>query len=318
MLKPRSGRATPRMAETPSGMLNSIGLQGPGGRRVRREGPRLAAPARRPRGGLDRRQQRRGLRPAGDPAADRRRHLRHRGQHLLPQRRGPRPGVRVRPGGCGCRGPRRTSGDAVGRTRPRQAVARRDRHRRRGAVGGRRRRRRALAHQHLAGHGHRPHDDASSARRDHRWALRPGDPPGGRALRVAGARRHARGADPRDGWHPYRAGRPRVRPRRRLGSVGGDRGVPRSVGAGPDLRTSSMWRWPSAGSPGSPTRSGTRTGRRTRHPGTPMCPPRRRGRRPSRPGPKGERRPDRGRARRPRPGRPRWAGRGPPDRRCRR
>jgi dihydroorotate dehydrogenase (NAD+) catalytic subunit len=30
MAKPRSGRATPRMAETPSGMLNSIGLQGPG------------------------------------------------------------------------------------------------------------------------------------------------------------------------------------------------------------------------------------------------------------------------------------------------
>lgn len=30
MLKARDGRATPRMAETPSGMLNSIGLQGPG------------------------------------------------------------------------------------------------------------------------------------------------------------------------------------------------------------------------------------------------------------------------------------------------
>jgi dihydroorotate dehydrogenase (NAD+) catalytic subunit len=30
MRRPRSGRATPRMAETPSGMLNSIGLQGPG------------------------------------------------------------------------------------------------------------------------------------------------------------------------------------------------------------------------------------------------------------------------------------------------
>jgi dihydroorotate dehydrogenase (NAD+) catalytic subunit len=30
MNKPRYGRATPRMAETPSGMLNSIGLQGPG------------------------------------------------------------------------------------------------------------------------------------------------------------------------------------------------------------------------------------------------------------------------------------------------
>jgi dihydroorotate dehydrogenase (NAD+) catalytic subunit len=30
MLEPRSGRPTPRMAETPSGMINSIGLQGPG------------------------------------------------------------------------------------------------------------------------------------------------------------------------------------------------------------------------------------------------------------------------------------------------
>ena len=30
MKNPRSGRPTPRMAETPSGMLNSIGLQGPG------------------------------------------------------------------------------------------------------------------------------------------------------------------------------------------------------------------------------------------------------------------------------------------------
>jgi dihydroorotate dehydrogenase (NAD+) catalytic subunit len=30
MIGPRSGRPTPRMAETPSGMLNAIGLQGPG------------------------------------------------------------------------------------------------------------------------------------------------------------------------------------------------------------------------------------------------------------------------------------------------
>ena len=30
MMQPRAGRPTPRMAETPSGMLNSIGLQGPG------------------------------------------------------------------------------------------------------------------------------------------------------------------------------------------------------------------------------------------------------------------------------------------------
>ncbi|MER5863574.1 dihydroorotate dehydrogenase [Kitasatospora sp. NPDC002040] len=40
---PRSGRATPRMAETPSGMLNSIGLQGAGvGHFVRNELPWLA------------------------------------------------------------------------------------------------------------------------------------------------------------------------------------------------------------------------------------------------------------------------------------
>jgi dihydroorotate dehydrogenase (NAD+) catalytic subunit len=30
MMRPRAGRPTPRMAETPAGMLNSIGLQGPG------------------------------------------------------------------------------------------------------------------------------------------------------------------------------------------------------------------------------------------------------------------------------------------------
>jgi len=30
MMRPRSGRPTPRMAETPSGMLNSVGLQNPG------------------------------------------------------------------------------------------------------------------------------------------------------------------------------------------------------------------------------------------------------------------------------------------------
>ncbi|MGC0419687.1 dihydroorotate dehydrogenase [Embleya sp. AB8] len=41
---PRSGRATPRMAETPSGMLNSIGLQGPGiDAFVERDLPWLAA-----------------------------------------------------------------------------------------------------------------------------------------------------------------------------------------------------------------------------------------------------------------------------------
>jgi dihydroorotate dehydrogenase (NAD+) catalytic subunit len=37
MLAPRSGRPTPRMAETPSGMLNSIGLQGRGSTRSWRD-----------------------------------------------------------------------------------------------------------------------------------------------------------------------------------------------------------------------------------------------------------------------------------------
>ena len=42
MADPRSGRGTPRMAETPSGMLNSIGLQGPGIDGLRRQRPGLA------------------------------------------------------------------------------------------------------------------------------------------------------------------------------------------------------------------------------------------------------------------------------------
>ncbi|MEP7055510.1 MAG: dihydroorotate dehydrogenase, partial [Actinomycetota bacterium] len=43
MLDARAGRPTPRMAETPSGMLNSIGLQGPGiDRFIERDLPWLA------------------------------------------------------------------------------------------------------------------------------------------------------------------------------------------------------------------------------------------------------------------------------------
>ena len=42
MADPRSGRGTPRMAETPSGMLNSIGLQGPGIHAFVEQRPRLA------------------------------------------------------------------------------------------------------------------------------------------------------------------------------------------------------------------------------------------------------------------------------------
>lgn len=49
MLLPRAGRPTPRMAETPSGMLNSIGLQGPGvDAFLRRDLPWLLAHGARP------------------------------------------------------------------------------------------------------------------------------------------------------------------------------------------------------------------------------------------------------------------------------
>ena len=58
MPRPRSGRPTPRMAETPSGMLNSIGLQGPGIDVVHRERPGLAGRSRRTGGRVDRRRHR--------------------------------------------------------------------------------------------------------------------------------------------------------------------------------------------------------------------------------------------------------------------
>ena len=96
MLKPRSGRPTPRMAETPSGMLNSIGLQGPGIDTFLAARPALAAST------TGRARSCRSPAPASrsTPAGARlsrgRRH-RRRGQHLLPERRGPGAGVRLRP-----------------------------------------------------------------------------------------------------------------------------------------------------------------------------------------------------------------------------
>ena len=98
MLRPRSGRPTPRMAETPSGMLNSIGLQGPGIDAFLAARPALAGRARRPGGRV--------ASPAAAstsspswPArlARRARRGRDRGEHLLPERGEPRPGVRLRP-----------------------------------------------------------------------------------------------------------------------------------------------------------------------------------------------------------------------------
>ena len=68
MADPRSGRGTPRMAETPSGMLNSIGLQGPGISAFVEQGPRVAQGAGRPGAGLHRRQHQRGVRRRGGQA----------------------------------------------------------------------------------------------------------------------------------------------------------------------------------------------------------------------------------------------------------
>ena len=70
---------------------------GAGHRGLPRQGPRLARGQGRPYRRLDRRQQRRRVRRPGPPAARPHGHLDDRGQHLLPQRRGPRPGVRLRP-----------------------------------------------------------------------------------------------------------------------------------------------------------------------------------------------------------------------------
>ena len=134
-LRPRSGRPTPRMAETPSGMLNSIGLQGPGidglladdlpwlaergvrafvsiaGTRVE-DFAELAARLR------------------GVPGV-----LGPRGQHQLPERREPRRGVRLRPGGRLGRRRRRPRRRRSGPAGLRQAQPGRHRHRERGPGG---------------------------------------------------------------------------------------------------------------------------------------------------------------------------------------
>ena len=113
----------------------------------------------------------------------------------------------------------------------------------------RRRRRRAVDDQHPARAGHRPRHDEARARRGHRRPVRPGDPPGRAALRLAGAPALPGGADPRHGRHPERPGRAPVRPRRRVGRLGRDGGVQRPVRASPGCTPSWPPRSASAGSP---------------------------------------------------------------------
>ena len=215
MLAPRAGRPTPRMAETPSGMLNSIGLQSPGHRRVPRARPALAGRARRPGGGHHRRRQRRRLRRAGPAAAARPAlvaievniscpNVEDRGQvFACDPRRGrpgdrPRSGPRRRPGSrCwpSCRPTSPTSSPSPG---PACGA---------GADG-------LTLINTLLGLVIDPDTHAPGAGRHHRRAVRAGDPAGRGALRVAGARGAARRADPRRRRHPQRAGRAAVRARR--------------------------------------------------------------------------------------------------------
>jgi hypothetical protein len=94
-LRARSGRATPRMAETPSGMLNSIGLQGPAstpscaktcrGWRATVPAPSCPSPAAARR-----------VRLASPAAVRKPGGVDDRGQHLLPECGEARRGVRLR------------------------------------------------------------------------------------------------------------------------------------------------------------------------------------------------------------------------------
>ena len=106
-------------------------------------------------------------------------------------------------------------------------------------------RRRAVLHQHAPRPRDRRRDAPPEARLRHRRALRPGHPPGGRADGLAG---RARGEDPgdRDRRHRRRAGRPRVP----------DRGLPRGPDRHRELRGPRDLR-ARPGRPRAPTSSGT-------------------------------------------------------------
>ena len=256
MMAPRSGRPTPRMAETPSGMLNSIGLQGPGIEAFLEKdlawlASRKASAVVSIAGGSVEEYAKLATKLRNNPAVTMIEvniscpNVEDRGQvfacdpqlasaviqAVTPQQRQGRPGLR-------------------------QALARRHRHRRDRQGVRRRRRRRAVAHQHLAGHGHRHHDDAPGARWRDRWAVRSGHPPGRRALRLPGPGGAARRADPGHGWDPHRARRAGVLARRRQRRQRRDHRL-RRPDAHPCASCASSRRpWPTAASIGSRTSSG--------------------------------------------------------------
>jgi dihydroorotate dehydrogenase (NAD+) catalytic subunit len=194
-LEPRRGRPTPRMAETPSGMLNAIGLQNPGVEAFCAGDLRFLADA----GAtvvaslVGRSPDEFGAWPPAWTASPGwpwssstcRVPTSSTAARSSPPTRRPAAEV-VRAGQAGHRHP------GAG-----QADRRRHRPGGRGPGGDRRRGRRPDPHQHPARHG-RGHPDAPApAGRGHRRAVRPGDPAGRRPLRLAGRPGPARGADRR-------------------------------------------------------------------------------------------------------------------------
>ena len=172
MVAPRAGRPTPRMAETPSGMLNSIGLQGPGiDAFLQRDLPWLLS---------------RGARAVVSIAGGSvdeyaelaarlircgRSHC-HRGEYFVSECRGPGPGLRLR-SGCLRHGHRGRQGACpVRHPGLREAVTGRHRHRHDRPGVRRRGGGRALDDQHPARDGDRHRDHASRAGRGDRWPVR--------------------------------------------------------------------------------------------------------------------------------------------------
>ncbi len=148
---PRLGNATPRLVQTPAGLLNAIGLQNPGHRLVfaarRREIRKTPVQNHRQRCRLFRRRLR--LRCAAARGAQR--NSRAGSEHFLSERRARRRNVRVR--SATNRARRKSSAFDDRQDAHRQTFAERHRHRRDRARSARRGRRCAGRHQHGARHG---------------------------------------------------------------------------------------------------------------------------------------------------------------------
>ena len=191
-LRARVGNPTPRVTETPGGMLNSIGLQNPGvdavidkyattwaGWRV----PVIVNVAGESVGDY--------VEVVASPGRDPGRR-RHRAQHLVPERRTRRTPVRDR---CGsCRGRHGRSPARDGPAAAREAVAERRRCPADRARHRRCRRRRAHRGQHAVGHRGRRIPRQAAARQHLRRPERSGDQAGRAAGRLRGlpGRRHSR------------------------------------------------------------------------------------------------------------------------------